>query len=249
MRETRNFLAVIGLIACVIWAALAWFLLDPQTGWLNAQRIVSVVGIIALGALLIYAFYYEDKLPNHLRDEVGELYYEADGLSFLPVVRLNHGRPELRVYYQNRFENPVQAIVHLRPPDDNSFVIRPGMRDIHFAFRADGGDFGVIHQPIHVPERLRGQVIDIELAAATYYPRSHGAQWRRQPGLPCGSVLVDWTGAAFRTGVHEASGELELIRPVTVHLSMPQYIDEPDQELQPVWRQERLFAGSTAVTA
>ena len=39
---------------------------------------------------------------------------------------------------------------------------QPGMRDVHFAFTAQGGDFGVIHQPIAVPPHLQGEVIDVQ---------------------------------------------------------------------------------------
>lgn len=245
MHETRNFLAVIGLIGCVIWAAIAWFVmgpLGPDAPWLVPQRIASLIGVGVLGGLLLYAFNVEDKMPNLLKQTVGDVYYECDGLSFLPIVRLNQGRPELRVYYQNRFENTVQAVIHLRPPEDpdTSFVIRPGVRDVHFAFRADGGDFGVIHQPIHVPESLRGQVVQVQLAAASYYPRSHGSRLLRTAGLPCGSILVDWQGAAFKAGVHEVSGEVDMQHPVTMHLSMPIYEDMGEPDFDAVWRQERL---------
>ena len=83
--------------------------------------------------------------------------------------------------------------MHLRPPED-CFVIHPGMRDVHFAFKAGGGDFGVLHQPISVPRHLQGEVIEVQLAAASYYPRSHGARWRRGGGMPCGTLSVDWGG-------------------------------------------------------
>jgi hypothetical protein len=54
---------------------------------------------------------------------------------------------------------------------------------------------------------------------------------------------VDWGGAAFKTGIHEVSGELELIDPVTLHLSMPAGVREHAEE-QKLWKQEQLIAGS-----
>ncbi len=244
MHETRNFVLVIALIAGVVWGVVAWFVLGPDTFLRDPQRIASVVVVVVCAAWLAYALKIEDKLPDHLKEVLGGIYYETDGLCFMPIVRANGDQAELSLYYQNRFENLVEVIVHFRPPED-SFVIRPGLRDIHIAFRADGGDFGVIHQPIAVPQHLQGQVIDVQLAAASYYPRSHGARWRRAAGMPCGSLLVDWGGAAFKTGVHEGSGELELISPVTLHLSMPAGVRTEAHE-HDMWTQQQLVAGTTA---
>ena len=243
MHEIRNFVLVISLIAGVVWSIVAWFVLGQGTFLRDPQRIASVVVVVVCAAWLVYALRIQDKLPDHLKEVLGGIYYEADGLSFMPIVRANGDQAELSLYYQNRFENLAEAIVHLRPPED-SFVFRPGLRDIHIAFTAGGGEFGVIHQPIAVPSHLQGQVVDVELAAGSYYPRSHGARWRREPGMPCGSLLVDWGGAAFKTGIHEVSGEIELIKPAMLHLSMPAGGSEEAQE-QKVWRQEQLVAGSS----
>ncbi len=244
MHETRNFVLVIALIVGIVWGVVAWFVMGPNTMLLDVQRAASVAVIVVFTAWLLYALKIEDKLPNHLQEVVGKLYFEADGISFMPIVRANGDRAELSLYYQNRFENPAEAIVHLRPPQD-SFLIRSGMRDVHIAFMTDGGDFGVIHQPIAVPTHLQGQVVEVQLAAASYYPRSHGARWRRGPGMACGTLLVDWRGGALKTGVHEVSGELELVNPVILHLSMPAGVrceaDERDE-----WTQKQLVAGPAA---
>jgi hypothetical protein len=241
VHETRNFLLVIALLASVLWAVLAWFVFGPDTAWLVPQRIISIILIPPFAAWLLYALKFEDKLPNKLKGVSG-VYYEADGLSFMPAIRARGGQAELSVYYQNRYENPAQAIVHLRPPED-SFVIRPGLRDVHIAFKAGGGDFGVIHQPIAVPEHLQGEVIDVQLAAASYYPRSQGARLRKEAGMPCGTLLVDWAGAAFKTGVHEVSGEIDLHGSVTLHLSMPVDV-RPEATGRETWKQELLAAGT-----
>lgn len=244
MHETRNFIMVLLLAAAVAWAFVAWLILGEGAPALLFQRVFATGLVVSLGAWLLYSLKFEDKLPDHLAATVGELYYEVDGLSFMPIVRMNNGEAELCVYYQNRFEEPVQAIVHLRPPED-SFIIRPGLQDVHFAFKANGGDFGVIHQPISVPAHLQGEVINVQLAAASWYPRSHGTRLRRKPGMPCGSLIVDWGGSAFKAGVHEVSGEIELTRPATLHLSMPK--NAPANEGSAgTWRQEQLHAGAAA---
>lgn len=240
MHETRNFVTVLLVVAAFAWAFIAWLMLGDVVG-LWFQRIASTALFLAMSAYLYYALRIEDKLPDHLCDAVGDMYYDVEGLSFMPTVRIRGGVAELCVYYQNRYENPVQGIVHLRPPAD-SFVIRPGVRDVHFAFTAEGGDFGAIHQPITVPDHLAGEVIEVELAAASFYPRSHGTRWRDHDGLPCGTLLVDWSGAAFKTGVHEVSGEIDLRHPARLHLAMPKQA-EPANTRAASWRQERIEAG------
>lgn len=241
MHETRNFVLVLVLIASIVWATIVWFVLGPDTALIVQQKALSLPLIVASAAWLFYALTFEDKLPDHLRDVLGDIYYDADGLSFMPIVRPNGNQAELSLYYQNRFENPVEAIVHLRPPQD-SFVIRPGVCDVHFAFKAGGGDFGVIHQPIAVPPHLQGDVVNVQMSAASWYPRSHGARLRKRAGLACGSLDVDWGGAAFKTGVHEVSGEIELHDPVTLHLSMPVEVTATMTGRE-AWKQEQLVAG------
>ncbi len=247
MHETRNFVLVLVLIATVIWTIVSWILLSPDSGggliWV--QRFVAPLFAAGSGAFLFYALRYEDKLPDYLREVVGDIYYEAEGLSFMPIVRVHDGCAELCVYYQNRFEGPAEAIVHLRPPDE-SFIVREGMRDIHFSFRCNGGDFGAIHQPIAVPHHLQGEVVTLELAAASYYPRSHGACLRRRPGLACGTMPVDWSGSALKSGVHEGSNEMELTSPAQLHLAMPVGVSDALHDHVP-WRQEQLEAGLVSV--
>jgi hypothetical protein len=243
MHEIRNFTLVVSLMAVFVWAIVAWFFLNPESATLlTLQRYLTLGMIIVIGLWLFYGLALEDRLPDHLRQTVGEFYYEADGLSFLPVVRVNDGQAELRLYYQNRYENLVEAIIHLRPPED-SFVVREGLRDIHFAFRAGGGDFGVVHQPIAVPRHLQGEVIELQLAAASYYPRSHGAVWRKNPGMPCGTMVVDWSGGAFKSGVHEGSNEMELTNAANLHLTMPLDVDDHITESRSSWNQQVLIPG------
>ena len=244
MHEKRNFILVLLLAGSLLWALVAWFASGSIGGadsgvWF--QRIVSLTAAVGLGGALTYALRFEDRYGDFLEKAVGPVYYEVDGLCFMPVVRIDaSGAAELSLYYQNRFENPAHAVVHLRS-DEECFVVKSGMKDIHLAFICGGGDFGVIHQPIRVPPRLRGQVVDVKLAAATRYPRAHGTQIRSHTGMPCGTLKVDWGGAAFRTGVHEISGEIDLEDPATLHLAMPRAIRKRGAEPMQ-WRQEHLAA-------
>ena len=63
--------------------------------------------------------------------------------------------------------------------------------------------------------------------------------------MPCGTFLVDWAGAAFKTGVHEVSDEIELQNPASLHLAMPLDVSTELSGME-VWRQEQLSAGEAA---
>jgi len=243
MHETRNLLLIIALIATVVWSVVAWVFLSDDAAMRSVQRFIAPTLLFVIGAALCYALCFEDRLDDLLAREVGPVYYEADGVSFMPTIRQRGKRAELSVYYQNRYENPAQMVVHLRLKE-HGYLIRPGCTDVHLAFRVGGGDFGVIRQPIAVPRDLQGHVVTIELAADTHYPRSHGACWRRSSGLDSGSLFVDWAGAAFRTGIHEVSGEIQLNDPVIIHLTLPEgAASDPTNASD--WKQECVSVGTS----
>src|SRR5262245_12987734 len=102
MHEKRNFIMILLLSGSIIWAVVAWLFLGDHA-MLLSQRAMSAMLVVSLAAWLIYALKFEDKLPDHLRNVVGQFYYEADGLSFMPMVRVQQGgkSAELCVYYQN----------------------------------------------------------------------------------------------------------------------------------------------------
>jgi hypothetical protein len=245
MHEKRNFILVLVFAAVTIWAIIAWMASGPigqgEIGiW--GQRVISLAFMLGLGGFLVRALWFTDRLQDQLAEAVGSIYYETDGVCFMPLVRLDaSGAAELRLYYQNRYENPAHVVVHLRPMGE-SFSVGHHGEDIHIAFTCGGGDFGIIHQPIRVPAHLRGEVIDLKLAASSRYPRSHGGRMRSHEGMNCGTVRVDWAGAAFRLGVHETSDEVELTDPVRIHLAIPRAVRQRGSESMQ-WRQEQLFAG------
>ena len=202
MHETRNFIMVLLAIGSFLWGVVAWFVLDSETApviWF--QRATSALLFVSMAVWLVYAFQIEDKLPDHMAGVVGPMCYGADGLDFMPTVRRQGEQAELCVYYQNRYENPAEVIVHLRPPED-SFIIKPGVRDVHFAFKAGGGDFGMITQPIAVPEHLQGEVIEVQLGAMSFYRRSQAPAFESEaasPAAPCSSTGADPRSRAAST--------------------------------------------------
>lgn len=249
MHEKRNFAMIIMLLACIVWAVWAWFFMPGNQHDTGAiiHKSMSILMILSLSIWLFYTLRFEDKMPDHMRNVVGPMYYEADGISFMPMIRVRGKRAELCVYYQNRHENPAECIVHLRPPPPpHSFIVQPDFRDIHFAFRCDGGDFGAIHQPIAVPRKVQGEVVEVQMAASSWYPRSHGERWRSTPGMPCGTLPVDWAGNPLKIGVHESGSEILLSNPVLLHLAMPTGVSEETPRTG-AWRQEQIAAGAAAL--
>jgi len=236
MHEKRNFLLVLLIAAGIVWSVWLWFY-GAEDG-LNVLHAIAPLITLGFGAWLTYALRFEDRLPDQLQELIGAQYFEADGICLFPVIRSSEAGPELSIYYQNRFENPASVIVHLRPTLE-SFEVVPGASDVHIAFTVGGGDVGIIHQPIMVPPKIRGEIVEIKMVAVSHYPRSRGARWRRKEGNPCGSMNVDWAGNAMRVGAHEVDGTIELTNPVTLHLAMPKECSDTVVSNR-TWRQELL---------
>ena len=236
MHENRNFVLILALGAGLFWSWWAWFSSNGEG--LTFMRGTATLFTLLIAAWLTYGMTLEDRLPDKLLEIVGSHYFEADGVCLFPVVRNAQTGPELSIYYQNRFENPASVIVHLQPTRE-SFEVVPGALDVHIAFRVSGGDVGVIHQPIKVPPKLQGEIVELKMVAVSHYPRSHGARWRRHEGIPCGSMLVDWAGNAMKAGAHEVDGSIELDNPVMLHLAMPKNCTVSDS-VNRSWRQELL---------
>lgn len=236
MHEKRNFILVLLLGTACIWSAWAWWF-TPSQG-ITFIRIFSVLVMLALGVWLAYALTLEDQLPDQLSELVGTQYFETDGVCFFPVIRNAEAGPELSIYYQNRFENPASVIVHLKPIGD-SFVVIPNATDIHIAFTVGGGDVGIIHQPIFVPDLIKGEIVELHMAAASHYSRSHGGKMRRNEGRACGTMQVDWAGNAMRVGAHEVDGTVTIKQPATLHLAMPKKCSSSPSNRR-LWRQEIL---------
>lgn len=131
---------------------------------------------------------------------------------------------ELSLYYQNRFDGECEAVIHIRPPK-GAFFSHKGARDVHFAFRAQPGAFGVIHQPIAVMHNAQGTPVAVEIAAMVRWVRHRGAQLRTRKGQPVGTFQVDWA-QAYRQSKHELCGEIELKNPARLTLMLPDCVSE-----------------------
>jgi len=239
MRDKRNAALVVILFVVFCWAFWSWLMQWGVTGetiWVH--RLISLLFFITTAGVLFWSMRYEDKFPDHLAEYTGGVYYEQAGLCFMPVMRKEKDRAYLCIYYQNRYDSPVEAIVHLRPPAD-TIQHRPDAKDIRFAFICPGGGVGLIQQPVAVHPKLQGQTVNVLMAASVNYRRNRGQQLRSHRGMPCGTFEVDW-GINFRTGMHELSGEIALIDPTVVHMPIPRGVSNRIKTGEQ-WKQETIF--------
>lgn len=226
-RRNAVLFTLFGLV--VGWGLFAWLVapdyakgVRPSVGF---HQTLSTALFALMLPVVVYVGKFEDPLDDDLRKYVGERYFECDGLCFMPLVRVAPGeqegelRAEISLFYENRFNEPCEAVVHLRPRD-GAFFSHRGASDVHFAFQSHPGAFGVVHQPVAVRREFQGQPVRVQVAAMTRWPRTHGEQLRSHKGERCGTFEVDWQ-LAYRQSRHELCGEIELHDPAELTLTMP----------------------------
>ncbi len=249
MRERRKTILIVLCCISLIWAIFSWVVApDFVKGMRPSVRFhqyASLGSLALLAAALLYVLKFQDDAADELsRITVGH-YYERDGVCFWPLVRVQRSRDgvaraEISLYYQGRFSGMAEVVFHLRP-EDGAFFSHRGGRDIHFAFHCEGGGYGVVHQPIAVPTEFQGRSVSVNLAAAVRYPRERGSQVRSKCGTPVGTFDVDWA-LAYRQSRHELCGEIDLIQPATMHLTLPEGVQS--DILRGEFVQETLAAAS-----
>ena len=232
MRQHRKNI-LIG-ICCVVllWGLFAWVVAPDfvKNLWPSVRfhQLASLGVLLLCGAGLLFVMKFQDQAEDHLAKVTQGHRYERDGVCFWPLVRVQttrdgRTRAEIALYYQARYSGMAEVVFHLRP-DDGTFYSHRGGRDIHFAFHCEGSGFGVVHQPIAVPREFQGRTVTVRLAAAVRYPHTRGTVVRSKQGEPVGTFDVDWA-LAYRQSRHELCGEIELLRPTTMHLTLPEGVE------------------------
>lgn len=231
MRERQK--AVLITLCCLsmLWGLFAWVIAPDfvRNIWPSVRfhQLASLGVLLLFGAALVYTLKFQDQEEDQLaRLTVGH-YYERDGVCFWPLVRVRTGRDgtaraEISLYYQARFSGMAEVVFHMRP-HDGAFFSHRGGRDIHFAFHCEGAGYGVVHQPIAVPVEFQGRTVPVQLAAAVRYPRARGTQVRSRAGTPVGTFDVDWA-LAYRQSRHELCGEIDLVSPASMTLTLPENV-------------------------
>lgn len=228
MHERRNAVVIVLFCVAMAWGLLVWLWgPDHWQGMVPSLRFhqwLTLGIVLLLGAFLVYAYKFQEKLPDNLGQMTMGRYYELDGLCFVPMMRVNASgdRAELSLYYQTRFEGLCEAVIHVSP-HDGAFFSHNGALAVHFTFQCERGAFGVIHQPVGIKEQYQGKRVALQMAAAVRWVRERGEQLRSKQGMPCGTFNVDW-GRAYAQSAHELSTDIKLKNPVRLELLMPENV-------------------------
>jgi hypothetical protein len=230
MRERNKAVLITLCCLAMVWALVAWIIAPDfmRNIWpsVRSHQLASLGVLLALAVALLYVLKFQDEHEDQLiKVTLGHRAFERDGVCFWPLVRVQRSgsgppRAEISLYYQARYSGLAEVVFHMRP-EDGAFFSHRGGHDIHFAFHCDGGGYGVVHQPIAVPREFQGRTVGVRLAAAVRYPRSRGTQVRSRCGTPVGTFDVDWA-LAYRQSRHELCGEIEMVEPANMHLTLPE---------------------------
>lgn len=231
MRERRKTIVIVLSCIALLWGLFAWIVAPDYARGVQPSvwfhQLASLGTLLLLGACLVYVLKIQDGAEDQLAKVTIGHYYERDGVCFWPLVRVQRTRDgqraEISLFYQARYSGMAEVVFHMRP-EEGAFYSHRGGRDIHFAFHCDGGGYGVVHQPIAVPREFQGRTVTVCLAAAVRYPRSRGAQVRSREGTPVGTFDVDWA-LAYRQSRHELCGEIDLVDPATMTLTLPESVE------------------------
>ncbi|MEO0512583.1 MAG: hypothetical protein AAF108_06765 [Planctomycetota bacterium] len=227
MHQSRNNAIVFALSAAIIYGLFAWLLAPDLTPdvppSVTFHKYAAASLTLALAAGLVYFVFIRDKLSDDLARVSGGSYFEKDGLCFFPTTRVRrHGDKlvtDLCLYYQNRYGGVCETVIHITPPSETIYSHK-GATDIHFAFIAKPGGFGIIHQPVAVAREFQGRAITLKVGAAVRWPGLRGEKLRSKEGRPCGDFNIDWN-LAHRLSRHELCGEIELIAPASTTIGLP----------------------------
>lgn len=231
MHERRNLVLTLVLIAAAMWGFYVWLVapaipspIPPPSAL--AHRVGSAIAVFVLAGMLFYAYRVEEKLPDELGRVTMGRAFEREGLCFMPVLRVRgdgpSARAEVSLFFQSRYAGDCEAVIHLRP-EAGTIRSHAGRRDIHFAFKASNGAFGVVHQPIAIDAGAQGRSVRLDIAAAVRWPHARGELLRSKRGMACGTFDVDWE-LAYRQSEHELGGEIELHEPATMTLALPERV-------------------------
>jgi hypothetical protein len=197
----------------------------------TAARVITPGITVAAFAALLWSVLRRDRLPDLLRIASRDV-FECDGLSFAVVV-VDLGRVcELRVYYQNRYENPCRARLVIRPA--RGFLLaRPELETITLTIECPGAVFGVARMPYGVPNEIQGKKQSLDLAGEVEYPDGRGRMLRFLGGVRVGRPQLEaWKVAATVAGA--LGGQIVMWKPARLKVAMPAGVLEAVSDDAPI---------------
>jgi hypothetical protein len=217
-QSAKSVLALVVLLALAA-GALGWLTsgvggYPGATPWLRAT---PLVGIPAL-ALLVFADFRREKLPNFLRTFGG--YFERDGLCFVILPATDGQRFWWTVAFQNRYERPCRTHLTFRPAVPSFGWRRPQIAEARVEITCEGAAFGTVEISCALPLRYQGKRLRFEVAAATTYPAGRGSLLRYREGMRVGRRQKGAADTALMT-VAGLTGHLHYTQSASFLVQLP----------------------------
>lgn len=218
-QSIKSVIALLILVALIV-NVVAWLsraTSDTRTViW--SLRALPLVWVPLL-ALLIWADFRKDKLPNFLL-RYAKGYFESNGLSFTMFPTVVGQTCTWLMLFQNRYERPCQTAISFRPGVGHLGIRRAKMNEVSVEFDCEGAAFGVIRVPYSVPADYQGKKVRFEVAAVTRYPEGHGQMLRYREGTNV-SKHHKWGGDVAVMAVSGLAGHLHYHKASSFAVRMP----------------------------
>lgn len=179
MTESKK--AILGLV--IFLAALAaLFLSAPGLraaigyGFLPSAASLLVAAASAVGIWKLNA--KADLAPDFLARLSGK-YFDGGGFCFHLVPFPKEFPRGVRVYFQNRYQNPCDASIAFRPMG----VFTHGVPEFCAKVACQGGAFGFVEIHWPVPSKAAGKSIRLRAFAEAVYPDGKGKELRHRSGI------------------------------------------------------------------
>lgn len=170
----------LGLMICLL--ALLAGSLDSNTTW--EYRLSWIGGSIFCVLMMALSYFRRDKAPDVL-GQAGLPYFERDGLCFVVMGKVEQGRAQICVAFQNRYDSPCSADVLLRPAREEG---EANMRRLRFRISCPASGVGQAVEDWPIPQELQGRLVNFYLGADVEYRQGRSRMVRFKNGEPVGSV-------------------------------------------------------------
>jgi len=232
----QSAIAVVALVFIVfsIAAAVAWVVAE----WHLFIEVGLTLGALASFSALVYSMTRRDMAPDFLR-RVTRSYFERDGFTFAIVPQARDGVCYMRILFQNRFSEPCEAQVVLKP-SRQFFMTRRPIDQVAVGIKCDGGAFGDASVPWGIPKQFQGKSQNTDIGASVRWPHGKGEMLRFRDGMPTRGPKLD----AFQVTTTVAGalgGMIVLHTPARCRIRLPANVAEsvPDDspiEFRTLWR-------------
>jgi hypothetical protein len=208
-------------------AAIAWG--DAQISVL-IDISLTIAALLAL-SLLVWATMRRDKAPDFLYRLVGRN-FECNGFAFAVVPRVDQGICQLAILFQNRYANPCEAQVNLKP-SRGFFMLRRAISQLSIGIICDGGAFGVAFVPWGIPLQYQGKKQDIDVGASVRFPKGKGELLRFRDGIEVKGPTLEAVRVAL-TVAGAVGGHFMIDTPARQSIRLPTDVAETVPDESPI---------------